>query len=47
MLLRNHFCDVRILNDGGIPKWQARSVPLEMPRDERVESSLRGTRRTS
>jgi rhodanese-related sulfurtransferase len=47
MLLRDHFCDVRILNDGGIPKWQARSVPLEMPRDERVESSLRGTRRTS
>jgi rhodanese-related sulfurtransferase len=39
MLLRNHVGDIGILN-GGVQEWQACSMPLETPRDERIGLSL-------
>jgi rhodanese-related sulfurtransferase len=46
MLLRDNVSDVGILN-GGLQEWQACDMPLEMPRDEHIGSSLSCTRRTS
>jgi rhodanese-related sulfurtransferase len=46
MLLRDKVGDVGILN-GGLQEWQACDMPLEMPRDEHIGSSLSCTRRTS
>jgi rhodanese-related sulfurtransferase len=46
MLLREHAGDIGILT-GGLQEWQACSVPLETPGDERAESSLPCTRQTS
>ena len=46
ILLRNHAGDIAILT-GGVQEWQAGSIPSETPRNERIESSLSRTRRTS
>jgi rhodanese-related sulfurtransferase len=46
ILLRNHAGDIAILT-GGVQEWHARSIPSETPRNERIESSLSRTRRTS
>ncbi|HEX3472244.1 MAG TPA: rhodanese-like domain-containing protein [Silvibacterium sp.] len=46
ILLRDHAGDIGILT-GGVQEWQACSIPLETPRNERIESSLSRTRRTS
>ena len=46
MLLRRHAADVGIFN-GGVQEWQARSMRLEMPRDERIGLSPIRTQRTS
>jgi rhodanese-related sulfurtransferase len=43
MFLRDHVGDIGILT-GGIQEWQACSMPLEAPRDERIGSSLIRTR---
>jgi rhodanese-related sulfurtransferase len=46
MFLRDHVGDIGILT-GGLQEWQACSMPLGTPRDERIGSSLIRTRRTS
>jgi rhodanese-related sulfurtransferase len=46
MLLRDHVGDIGILN-GGVQEWQACSMQLETPRDERIGSSRIRTWRTS
>lgn len=46
MLLRDHPGNIGIVT-GGVQQWQACSLPLETPRNERIESSLSRTRRTS
>ena len=46
MLLRYRAVDIGILI-GGVQEWQACSMPLEAPRNKRIESSLSRVRRTS
>lgn len=46
ILLRDHAGDIRILT-GGLQEWNASSIPSETSRNERIESSLSRTRRTS
>jgi rhodanese-related sulfurtransferase len=43
MLLRDHVGDIGIVT-GGVQEWQTCSKPLEMPLDERSETSLRHIR---
>lgn len=46
MLLRRHAGDIGILS-GGVQEWQACSMPLETPRDERIGLSPIRNQRTS
>ena len=46
LLLQDHVRDIGILS-GGVQEWQASSMPLETPRDERIGSSSSRTRRAS
>jgi rhodanese-related sulfurtransferase len=46
MLLRDHPGNIGIVT-GGVQQWQDCSLPLETPRNERIESSLSRIRRTS
>jgi rhodanese-related sulfurtransferase len=46
ILMREHDGDIGILT-GGVQEWKTCSIPLETPRNDRIELSLGRTRRTS